>query len=87
MKDVYELLRQKETDLERVRQEIKSLQIVSPLLSDDLPSNDLPGKKDISSDKELNHGNDSRATGTGDLFSSMNSVSRPSFWNSLRRRR
>ena len=87
MNEVYDLLRQKERDLERVRHEIESLQIVAPLLSDDIPSNDLPAKKEISSEKELKRGNDSKATGTDNLFSSMNPESRPSFWNSLKRRR
>ena len=87
MNHIYELLRQKESDLERVRQEIESLQIVAPLLSDDIPSDELPAKKEISSEKEPKRGNDPKATGTDDLFPSMNSVSRPSFWNSLRRRR
>ena len=87
MNDIYELLRQKESDLERVRQEIGSLQIVAPLLSDDIPSDELTAKKETSSEKEPKLGNDSQATGTDNLLPSMNSVSRPSFWNSLRRRR
>ena len=87
MNDVYELLRQKETDLERVRQEIESLHIVAPLLSDDTPSNDLPIKKEVSAEREKDHGNDSQATGTDNLFTSMNPVPRPSFWDSLKRRR
>ena len=87
MNDIDELLRKKESDLERVRQEIESLQIVVPLLSDDIPSDELPAKKETSSEKEPTLGNDPQATGTDDLFPSMNSVSRSSFWNSLRRRR
>ena len=35
MKDVYELLRQKEAAIERVRKEICALQLVAPLLADD----------------------------------------------------
>jgi hypothetical protein len=35
MKDVYEILRQKEIAIERVRKEIAALQFVVPLLSDD----------------------------------------------------
>jgi hypothetical protein len=88
MMDPYELLRQKEAELARVRHEIESLQVVAPLLSDDNPSNDLPIKKEISAEKELpDHWNHSQATGTDDLFPSMNAVSRPSFWNSLKRRK
>jgi hypothetical protein len=35
MKDVYEILRQKEIAIERVRKEIAALQFVVPLLADD----------------------------------------------------
>jgi hypothetical protein len=35
MKDVYELLRQKQVAIERVREEIAALQFVVPLLADD----------------------------------------------------
>ena len=35
MKNAYEVLEQKEIDLARVRQEIESLRIVAPLLSDE----------------------------------------------------
>jgi hypothetical protein len=38
MKNAYEVLQQKETDLARVRHEIESLWIVASLLSDELPS-------------------------------------------------
>ena len=38
MKNAYEVLQQKETDLARVRHEIESLRIVASLLSDELPS-------------------------------------------------
>ena len=86
MNDVYKLLRQKETDLERVRQEIECLQIVAPMLSDDELSNEFPTKKENSSEKELRV-NDSQATGTDNLFTSMNPVPRPSFWDSLKWRR
>jgi len=37
MKDVREVLRQKEKDLERVRREIQALLTVIPLLADDQP--------------------------------------------------
>ena len=39
MKDAYEVLRQKETDLARVRHEIESARIVASIL-DELPLND-----------------------------------------------
>jgi len=35
MKDVYEILRQKEVAIERIRKEIAALQFVAPLLADD----------------------------------------------------
>jgi len=35
MKDLYEIIRQKELAIERVRQEIAALQFVAPLLADD----------------------------------------------------
>lgn len=40
MKDVYEVLQQKEADAAHVRHEIESLKIVSSLLSDELPMKD-----------------------------------------------
>lgn len=86
MNDPYELLRQKEAETARVRHEIESLQIVMPLLSDDNPCDDLPTKKEISAELP-DHRIESEATGTDDLFSSINPVSRPSFWNSLKRRK
>jgi hypothetical protein len=35
MKDLYQVLSQKETDIERVRKEIKALHFVIPLLAED----------------------------------------------------
>lgn len=35
MKDPYQVLRQKETDIERVRKEIEALRFVIPLLAED----------------------------------------------------
>jgi hypothetical protein len=40
MKDAYELLHQKESDLARVRKEVESLNIVAPLLAEDRTSDD-----------------------------------------------
>ena len=36
MRDLYQILRQKELDIERIRREIEALQSVIPLLSDDI---------------------------------------------------
>jgi len=35
MRDVYQILRKRETDLDRLRHEIDSLRIVAPMLADD----------------------------------------------------
>ncbi len=43
MKDLYQVLRQKELDLERLRQEIEALRFVTPLLADD-PEADLAAR-------------------------------------------
>ena len=44
MKDPYEVLRQKEADLARLRHEIESLQLVASLVSDDETSDELEGE-------------------------------------------
>jgi hypothetical protein len=57
MKDIYEVLHQKEADLARVHKEIESLKIVAPLLADDAVqknfdpawTSDEPSKKPASS--------------------------------------
>jgi hypothetical protein len=85
VKDAYELLKQKEADLARVRHEIKSLRVVASLLSDDLGSDEMT-KKRSSAEKTLDGDPNSEATGTDGLFSSI-PVSRPSFWKALRRRK
>jgi hypothetical protein len=84
MKDLYEVLHQKEADLARVQHEIESLRLVASLLTDDLT--DEPTKKRSSAEKTFDGGPDSEATGTDGLFSSV-TVSRPSFWKALRRRK
>ena len=40
MKDVYELLRQKELEISRLEIEVEALRVVAPLLSDDEVGND-----------------------------------------------
>ena len=42
MKDLYQVLRQKELDLERIRQEIEALRFVTPLLSEDAEADKNP---------------------------------------------
>ena len=48
MKDAYDVLKQREADLARVRHKVESLRIVGPLLADDLDS-DQSDKTDLSS--------------------------------------
>ena len=48
MRDAYDVLKQKEADLARVRREVESLRIVAPLLGDNLGS-DQSDKADLSS--------------------------------------
>ena len=84
MKDAYEVLQQKESDLARVRHELESLRIAASLLSDNLSSGELPRKRESSGEKTSDRGPE--ATGTDGLFSS-NDNSRPTFWDSLTRRK
>jgi hypothetical protein len=86
MKNAYEVLQQKETDLARVRHEIESLWIVASLLSDELPSEELTKKRARSADETLDRGSEN-ATGTDGLFSSINPTPRPRFWNTLKRQK
>jgi len=78
MKNAYEVLQQKETDLARVRHEVESLRIVAPLLSDD--SEEMTKKRAKSAEETLDPSSE-KATGTDDLGSSMNPAPRPRSWN------
>ena len=87
MKDVFELLKQKETDLARVRKELESLNIIAPLLADDAERkiSDAAGSSDGSDDKlpislsdAISRLSDSARTNAEGLFPS-------GFWNSLKR--
>ena len=84
MKDAYELLRQKEADLARVRHEIESLQVVASLLSDDSSSDQPDTEKNAVAEKTVDPNSRSEATGTDGLFSAI-PVSRPGLWNVLKR--
>jgi hypothetical protein len=86
MKNAYEVLEQKETDLARVCYEIESLRIVAPLLSDELSSEELTKKRASSAEETLDSGSE-KATGTDGLFSSMNPAPRPRFWNTFKRQK
>ena len=85
VKDVYEVLQQKEADLARVRREIESLRVVAALPSNDVSSDELM-KKRSSAETTSDGDPDSEATGTDGLFSSM-PASRSSFWKTLTRRK
>jgi hypothetical protein len=86
MKNAYEVLEQKESDIARVRHEIGCLRIVAALLSDELPSEELTKKGASSAEETLDSGSE-KATGTDGLFSSMNPAPRPGFWNTLKRQK
>ena len=81
MKDVQEILRQKEAECERVHKEIDALRLVIPLLEDD-------GHAEAESRKQPEHASEApaHAEGTGTDGPSFSSVgqSETSFW---RRRR
>lgn len=85
MKNICGILKQKEADLARVRQEVESLRIVVPLVLEDLNS----GQSDthlMSTDDLMDivrqHDPDSKAAATDDLSSSS---ARPDvFWNRLK---
>ena len=86
MKNAYEVLQQKQTDIARIRKEIESLNIVASLLSDEGNSPD-PAQSE-SSRSSLNDTisrlSDSAASNADNLFSSvMDSGS--GFWGSLKR--
>ena len=89
MKDAYEVLQQKQTDLARVRKEIDSLNIVARLLSDDDTSDKIQKPKEAppsSLSDTISRLSDSAATNVDNLFSSV-ATSRSGFWNSLKRAR
>ena len=84
MKDAYEVLRQKEADVARLRREIASLQIVAPLLSDDSHSEDTQLRGDGSEEGSSGSLSDPDGTGTDLLFSSV-PRDRSNLWNLLKR--
>ena len=86
MKDIHEVLRQKESDLARVSHEVESLQLVTTLLSDEQPSLEPTGKQTTSEENSSEKRQSLQATGTDGLFSSVNAGSRPRFWEILKRK-
>lgn len=85
MKDPYEVLRQKETDLARVRREIESLRTVAALLLDEAEAQDLDRSHRNSNETADSLDADSEADGTDIRFSSEAPRSR--FWDALKRAR
>ena len=83
---IHEVLQQKEADLADVRKEIESLKLVAPMLSDESPPDELTRKPASSAQETPDRSDSSEATGTDDLFSSMNAGSRPRFWEILKRK-
>ena len=76
MKNAYDVLKQKEAGLARVRHEVESLRIVAPLLVDDLDSDQSEKPHLMSTDDLLNIVRKTRPdlepTGTGGhIFSSI----------------
>jgi len=84
MKDAYEILRQKEADVARLRHEIASLQIVAPLLSDDSHTDHPQQRTEGSEEESSGPLSDPEATGTDGLFSSV-PATRGGLWNLLKR--
>ena len=83
MKDVYSILRQKESDLARLRVEIDSLRLVAPLLAED---NSQEEEIDLTSSESEESFPDPQSTGTdGPLSSIGNSESR--FWGLMKKSR
>ena len=72
MRDIHELLTEKENDLARLRKEIQSLHAVIPLLEDERPGFE-PDRKPVSSVQE------------GGAAASSAANSKSSFWNLGRR--
>jgi len=90
MKDAYQVLYEKETDLTRVRQEIESLKIVASLLGEEPSpdgsgerSEDLGKKPAGSAEERTSVYPDLMVTGTVGAFSIGR---RTGFWSSLKRR-
>ncbi len=84
MRDAYQMLQQKETELARVRHEVASLRIVAPLLSADSSAERSEHANESSEDEHAEARSESEATGTNGLFS-FETVPRPNIWNVLKR--
>ena len=90
MDDPYEILKQKQAELARVRKEIDSLKLVTRLLADD-NSSDKPIQKNEEAPPSslrdtISRLSDSVATNVDRLFSKAE-ASRSGFWGSLKHAR
>ncbi len=83
MRDVYEVLRQKEADVARVRHEIESLLLTASLLRDQPTSDNLDAHRESPTETGSEHDPDSKVIGTNGLLSV--SDSRPRFWRVFKR--
>jgi hypothetical protein len=80
LKDIYEVLRQKEADCARVQAEIDALRLVIPLVDGERTDAGEPR----ASDEEDHSAKEAKATGTeGPIFSSVGG-SESSFWKRRR---
>jgi len=87
MKNAYEVLQQKQTDIARIRKEIESLNIVASLLSEEHTADDPDQSSDESPrsmSDTISRLSDSAAANADNLFSSA-ADSGSGFWGSLRR--
>ena len=82
MKEIHELLQQKEADLAYARKEIEALRIVAPLLSEEFASDELTSKAANSAEETSDRTDE--ATGTDGMFSSFSANSRPKLWRILK---
>ena len=84
MKDAYEVLKQKEANLNRVRTEIESLRLAASLLADDA-DRDQSDDNDLTSEEDADNLHKGlEPAGTEALFSSVAS-SRSGLWKVLKR--
>ena len=85
MKDAYEILKQKEGELDRVRHEIESLRMVASMLEDGSDSEASDGTLSAGEEKPSHSGGSFEATGSDAVFSSM-ATPRARVWSVLKRK-
>ena len=85
MKNPYEVLQEKETELAHLRHEVECLRIAAPLLDGEPNSENQNSQDESSTAATLEPEPETKATGTEGLFSSYGP--HPRFWRGLRRER